>query len=64
MTLTPREKQVCAMVVRGLTSMEMAMSLGLSHRTIEDYRLGVMRKYGVRNAVELTRAVFKIGETA
>ena len=62
--LTHREQQVCDMVVRGLTSMEIAMSLGISHRTVDDHRKQILAKYKVRNAVELVRAVYRIGETA
>ena len=58
--LTRREKQVCDMVVRGCTSMEIAMSLGISHRTVDDHRKQILKKHGVRNAVELVRAVYGI----
>ena len=62
--LTRREKQIRDMVVRGLTSPGIGMSLGISHRTVEDHRNQVLKKYNVRNAVELVRAVYGIGETA
>jgi len=58
--LTQREQHVRDRVVRGLTNMEIAMSLGISHRTVEEYRKQVMAKYKVRNAVELVRAVYGI----
>jgi len=58
--LTHREQQVRDAVVRGLTNMEIAMSMGISHRTVEEYRKHVMTKYNVRNAVELVRAVYGI----
>ena len=59
-TLTHREQQVCDVVVHGLTSIEIGMSLGISHRTVEDHRNQVLKKYNVRNAVELVRAVYGI----
>jgi len=62
--LTRREKQIRDLVVRGLTSPEIGMSLGISHRTVEDHRKQVLRKYKVRNTVELVRTVYGIGETA
>lgn len=58
--LTHREQQVCDKMVIGWTAREIAMSLGISHRTVEEYRSGVLTKYCVRNAVELTRAVYRI----
>lgn len=60
--LTLREQQICALVVRGCASMEIGMSLGISHRTVEDYRQQILKKYKVRNAVELCLAVYHIGE--
>jgi DNA-binding CsgD family transcriptional regulator len=62
--LSTRERQVCNMVVSGLTSREIGVSLGISSRTVEDHRRGVLTKYGVRNAVELVRAVYGIEKTA
>lgn len=62
--LSRREQQVCNMVVQGSSTKEIARSLGISHRTVEDHRLGVMRKYGVKNAVMLVRAFYGIGEAA
>ncbi len=60
--LTPREKQVCDLVVRGYSSEDIAMSLGISHRTVDDHRQAILKKYGVRNAVELVRTVYGIDE--
>ena len=62
--LTPRERQVCNLMVLGLTSPEIGISLGISHRTVEDHRKQILKKYDVCNAVELTRAVYGIGEIA
>ena len=56
--LTRREQQICDRVVRGYTNKEIGMSLGISHRTVEDHRRYIMAKYKVRNAVELVRAVY------
>ena len=59
-SLTPREQRICDLLVRGLTGKEIGMSLGISHRTVEDHRNQVLKKYKVRNAVELVRAVYGI----
>ncbi|QOL81740.1 PAS and helix-turn-helix domain-containing protein [Pseudooceanicola spongiae] len=53
--LTPRERDVVAGLARGLTSKEIARSLGLSPRSIEDVRARLLRKHQVRNAAELIR---------
>lgn len=53
--LTPRERDVVAGLARGLTSKEIARSLGLSPRSIEDVRARLLRKHSVRNAAELIR---------
>lgn len=47
--LTNREKQVIKCLARGLTSKEAARELGLSPRTVEDYRARLIKKFGVRN---------------
>lgn len=61
--LTPRERQVCEAVCLGLQNREIAMKFGCSHRTIEDHRAAIFRKYEVHNAVELVRAVYQIPTT-
>jgi FixJ family two-component response regulator len=55
--LTPRERQVFAFIALGKTNKEMAHQLGLSARTIEGYRAGIMRKVGVKSASALVRRV-------
>lgn len=51
--LTPREKQVVMRLAQGRTSKEIARDLGLSPRTIDDYRARLLRKFEVRNIAEL-----------
>ncbi|MCM2562560.1 helix-turn-helix transcriptional regulator [Lutimaribacter sp. EGI FJ00015] len=51
--LTPRERDVLQYLSRGLTSKEIAQSLGLSPRTIEDVRARLLRKFDVPNAARL-----------
>jgi DNA-binding NarL/FixJ family response regulator len=62
--LTPRQLQVRDALLRGLTNKEVAKELGILPRTVEDYRGTVLQKYGVRNLVQLMRAVFDITEDA
>ncbi len=54
-TLTAREREVAAQVLRGLTSKEIGRELGISHRTVEIYRARLMRKYGATTTADLAR---------
>ncbi|MEH6727602.1 MAG: helix-turn-helix transcriptional regulator, partial [Hyphomicrobiales bacterium] len=51
--LTPRERQIVLQLSKGQTSKEIARSLDLSPRTIEDVRSRLLKKFSVRNAAEL-----------
>ncbi|WP_162781875.1 PhnD/SsuA/transferrin family substrate-binding protein [Brevirhabdus pacifica] len=51
--LTRREAQVLAMVRQGLTTKQIARRLGISPKTVEFHRGHLIRKYDVRNSVEL-----------
>jgi len=53
--LTPREREIGALLVEGLTSKLVARRLGLSHRTVEIYRGRLLRKHGVDTATGLVR---------
>ncbi|MEP9349972.1 PAS and helix-turn-helix domain-containing protein [Xanthobacter sp. KR7-225] len=51
--LSPREREVVAMLARGMTSKEIARELVLSHRTVEMHRARVLAKAGVRSTAQL-----------
>jgi len=51
--LSPREREVMALVIAGLSSKEIAQDLGLSPRTVEQHRAHVMYKMGTANITEL-----------
>lgn len=53
-SLSAREREVAAMMIRGLSNKEIARELGISHRTIERHRQCAIRKMGVRSVVELS----------
>jgi two-component system response regulator NreC len=59
--LSPREKQVLVRIAEGLGSKEIAVELGVSHRTVETHRTNLMRKVGVRKASELVRIAIREG---
>lgn len=59
--LTPREKQVVMRLAQGRTSKEIARDLGLSPRTIDDYRARLLRKFEVRNIAELLSRIMGVG---
>ncbi len=53
--LSPREREVLALVARGRTNKEIAAELGISVRTVETHRTRIGRKLGLRSAADLTR---------
>ena len=53
--LTPREREVLELIVRGLASKVMAHEMGLSTRTVELHRSRVMDKMGASSIAQLVR---------
>ena len=47
--LTPRERDVLQGIWTGLSNKEIAASYGISHRTIQQHRQNMMRKWRVDN---------------
>jgi FixJ family two-component response regulator len=52
-TLTPRERQVFDLIVRGHTNKQVARALGCAERTIKAHRQRVMEKMQVQSLVQL-----------
>jgi FixJ family two-component response regulator len=52
-TLTPQERQVFELIVRGKSNKAAAGVLHLSARTVKAHRIRVMKKMQVRSIVEL-----------
>jgi FixJ family two-component response regulator len=61
-SLTLREREVFALVVKGLLNKQIADVLGASERTVKAHRAQVMHKMGVQSPAELGRAVEWLGE--
>ena len=59
-SLTPREKQVMALVVDGAANKVIAIDLGLSERTVEIHRAKVMEKMGARSVAHLVKCQMKL----
>jgi FixJ family two-component response regulator len=59
--LTPRERQVFALIIRGNTNKQVACALGCTVRTIKAHRHGVMDKMQVRSLPELVSIAERIG---
>ena len=50
---TPREREIAALLVQGLTSKLIGRRLEISPRTVEVYRARLMRKTGAATSAEL-----------
>jgi FixJ family two-component response regulator len=55
--LSAREREVMALMVKGLHNRRIAEELGISPRTVEVHKARVMEKLGVSNLVDLVRLV-------
>jgi len=58
--LTPREREVMALVVEGRHNKAIAQELGISQRTVESHRSRVMSKMGAASTPDLVRAVVRL----
>jgi FixJ family two-component response regulator len=59
--LTPRERQVFDLVIRGDTNKHVARALGCTERTIKAHRHRVMEKMQVRSLPELVSLAERVG---
>jgi two-component system response regulator FixJ len=59
--VTPREREVMALVVAGMPNKEIARTLGISHRTVEAHRGHIMQKMGTEHVAELVNMAVQCG---
>jgi FixJ family two-component response regulator len=63
--LTPRERQVLALIVRGgLTNRQMAAELGITEKTIKVHRGQVTRKMKAGSVADLVRMTQRLKQSA
>ena len=60
-SLTPRQRQILALVVSGLLNKQIALRLGISEITVKAHRGQVMRKMQVESLAELVRVAVALG---
>jgi FixJ family two-component response regulator len=59
--LTPRERQVLALVAAGLMNKQIAAEIGIAEITVKIHRGNVMKKMGVRSLPDLVRMAETLG---
>jgi len=60
-TLTPREREVLPLVVRGLLNKEAAAALGISEVTLQIHRSRILHKMGAASLADLVRMAGRLG---
>ena len=63
-TLSPRERQVMAMLLTGQLNKQIGAVIGASESTVKAHRMQVMRKMGAASLVELIRMADSLGVEA
>ncbi len=59
--LTKREIDVLTLVAQGYKNREIAKKLGVAVKTVENHRVNIMNKLGLRNTVQMIRYAIKKG---
>jgi DNA-binding NarL/FixJ family response regulator len=61
--LTPRQQEVLRMFANGLSAKKIATTLGISVKTVEFHKVGIVKKLGLKTASDLTRFALAQGLT-
>jgi DNA-binding CsgD family transcriptional regulator len=61
LSLTPRELEVLAGLVRGDTTKAMAARLGIAHKTVESHRLRLFDKLGAKSQAHAVSMAVSLG---
>ena len=59
--VTPREREVFALVTSGLLNKQIAVDLGVTEKTIKVHRARVMEKMGAESLADLVRKAERLG---
>lgn len=62
--LTPREREVLVEIARGGTNRDVAVTLGMSAKTVMHHTMSIYRKLGVRGRAEATAWAYRTGVIA
>ena len=59
--MTPRQREILQLLAEGKSAKEVASTLGLSARTVEDHKYRLMEQLGIENSAELIHFAIKHG---
>ena len=62
--LTPRERQILALVAEGMSNAHVASLLSISVKTAKKHRENIRRKLDAHSAIEIARAAARLGLTS
>jgi len=59
-SMTPRERDIAALLIDGKNAKEIGKALGISFRTVDIYKTRLLRKYSVATTPELVKLMLQI----
>ena len=58
--LTPRQQEILASVVKGLSNREIALAIHVTEQTVKDHLHNIYTKLGVKNRTQLVTRIFRL----